>query len=124
MRRSSELSSRSSMLLRLSMVHLIVNRCARHLRSDTPLYETIMRAARDSGVQIHETRSLAELEPQARACVEADARAVILAGGDGSYMAGLSALERAASEMGKPLPPIALAPGGTVGTVARNWGFH
>lgn len=47
--------------------------------------------------------------------------AVVLAGGDGSYMAGVSALARAFGE--KPLPPIALAPGGTVGTVARNWGM-
>jgi diacylglycerol kinase family enzyme len=47
---------------------------------------------------------------------------VILAGGDGSYMAGLSALRAAyASE---PLPAIALAPGGTVSTVARNHGMH
>jgi len=36
-------------------------------------------------------------------------------------MAGVSALARAFGDA--PLPPIAFAPGGTVGTVARNWGM-
>jgi diacylglycerol kinase (ATP) len=43
----------------------------------------------------------------------------VLAGGDGSHMGGLSALARA---FGSTLPPVALAPGGTVCTVARNLG--
>src|ERR1019366_8602084 len=60
--------------------------------------------------------------------------AVVLAGGDGSHMAGLSALARAYADAdarvpgvpGVPrgvLPRIALAPGGTVCTVARNLGM-
>ena len=53
--------------------------------------------------------------------------AVVLAGGDGSYMAGVTALARAFAEAGRDettLPAIGLAPGGTVSTVARNWGFR
>jgi len=44
---------------------------------------------------------------------------VILAGGDGSYMAGVTALARAFGHDAMPL--LAFAPGGTVGTTARNW---
>ena len=47
--------------------------------------------------------------------------AVVLAGGDGSHMGGISALARA---YGGAPPPLALAPGGTVCTVARNLGMH
>jgi len=53
--------------------------------------------------------------------------AIVLAGGDGSYMAGVTALVRSFAAAGRSedaLPPIALAPGGTVSTVARNWGFR
>jgi len=107
------------------MVHLIVNRRARHLRADTALHEALLGAARDVGARVHETRALGELEA-AVATIAADAGAtVILAGGDGSYMAGISALDRACRARGSTaLPPVGLAPGGTVGTVARNWGQH
>jgi len=44
----------------------------------------------------------------------------VLCGGDGSYSAGATALRRAYGETA--LPVIALAPGGTVGTVARSLG--
>jgi len=46
---------------------------------------------------------------------------IVLAGGDGSYMAGVTALARVFPA--NALPPIAFAPGGTVGTIARNWGM-
>jgi len=112
-------------------VHVIVNRLARHLRSDTALYRTLTRSKTASGspVKIHETRSFEELDRAARAIASGAPAAssdedpiVVLAGGDGSYMAGITALERAFGE--RPLPRIALAPGGTVGTVARNWGLR
>jgi hypothetical protein len=49
-----------------------------------------------------------------------NARAVVLCGGDGSYGAGATALVEAFG--GREAPLIALAPGGTVGTVARSLG--
>jgi diacylglycerol kinase family enzyme len=49
---------------------------------------------------------------------------VILAGGDGAYTAGVTALVHAAERDKKDVPPIAFAPGGTVSTTARNWGLR
>src|SRR5206468_5726879 len=52
------------------------------------------------------------------------ARAVILAGGDGAYTAGVTALVHASEREKRDVPPIAFAPGGTVSTTARNWGLR
>jgi diacylglycerol kinase family enzyme len=81
----------------------------------------MMREAKRFGARVHETRSLQELERAARAIAQRGTAAVVLAGGDGSHMGGLSALSRA---YGAVLPPVALAPGGTVCTVARNLGMR
>ncbi len=70
---------------------------------------------------MHETRTLDDLEDVARDISARGSRGVVLAGGDGSYMAGVSALARAHGSA--HLPPVALAPGGTVCTVARNLGM-
>jgi hypothetical protein len=73
------------------------------------------------GIDVVETTRADELEAFFRTLpAQADGGpVVVLAGGDGSHMAGVSALARV---FGDRLPPVALAPGGTVGTVARNWG--
>jgi diacylglycerol kinase family enzyme len=71
---------------------------------------------------VHETPDLAALEDAARAIAERGAAAVVLVGGDGSFMRGLSALGEAFGA--RDLPPVALAPAGTVGTVARNLGLR
>jgi len=102
-------------------VDLIVNRQARRLGARSTLREVLAREAASGGARIHETYSLEELERVAREVAARGTDAVVLAGGDGSHMGGLSALGRA---FGGALPPIALAPGGTVGTVARNLGMH
>ncbi len=102
------------------MLDLILNRHARHLRKDGPIRRALLDTARDVGAVVHETGELAELERAARTIAARGSARIVLAGGDGSYMAGVTALVRAFGE--RPLPPIALAPGGTVGTVARNWG--
>jgi diacylglycerol kinase (ATP) len=102
-------------------VDLIVNRLARYLVEDGGLRDDLVRAAGAAGARVHETRSLAELDEVVGGIRAQGADAVVLAGGDGSYMAGVSALERA---FGSALPEIAFAPGGTVSTVARNWGFR
>jgi diacylglycerol kinase (ATP) len=102
-------------------VDLIVNCQARRLGAGSALREVLARAAASSGARVHETHSLEELERVAREVAARGTDAVVLAGGDGSHMGGLSALARA---FGGALPPVALAPGGTVGTVARNLGMH
>jgi diacylglycerol kinase family enzyme len=103
-----------------SMLDLILNRHARHLKGDGPVRRALLHAAREVRAEVHETGGMADLETAARTIASRGSRRVILAGGDGSYMAGVTALVRAFAD--RPLPPIALAPGGTVGTVARNWG--
>ena len=73
-----------------------------------------------------ETRTMTELDAAAEETAREVPDAIVLAGGDGSYMAGVTALVRAFTDAGRgedTLPPIGLAPGGTVSTVARNWGF-
>jgi diacylglycerol kinase family enzyme len=101
-------------------VDVIVNRCAHHLVGDAGTRGSLLRAARGRAT-VHETRSLEELAKVARELSERGTDAVLLAGGDGSYMAGTTALARA---FGDALPRIGFAPGGTVSTVARNWGFR
>lgn len=69
---------------------------------------------------------MADLDAAAEELARVVPDAIVLAGGDGSYMAGVTALARSFAAAGRGedgLPPIALAPGGTVSTVARNWGF-
>lgn len=94
---------------------LIVNRCARHLRNEGPLLAALRRPR--AGITVVESTSLDDL---GRIAAQVDEEAVVIAGGDGSYMAGLSALARTR----ETLPAIALAPGGTVSTVAKNWGLR
>jgi diacylglycerol kinase family enzyme len=106
-------------------VDIVLNCNARRLRGDgsrhASLRATIGLEAARFGARLHETRSLDELERAARAIASRGTAAVVLAGGDGSHMGGLSALARAGAGS---LPPVALAPGGTVCTVARNFGMR
>jgi diacylglycerol kinase family enzyme len=104
----------------LPRVDVIVNRRARHLGEDAGARASLVRAA-EGRARVHETRSLADLEAVVRSLAGQGTDAVILAGGDGSYMAGTTALFRI---FGAGMPRIGFAPGGTVGTVARNWGMR
>jgi diacylglycerol kinase family enzyme len=101
-------------------VAVVVNRTARHLREEGPLLRAILAGAR--GFDVYETRTLGDLASACASLRAAGAETVILAGGDGSYSAGVTALARAFADA--PLPCIALAPGGTVSTVPRNWGMR
>ena len=98
-------------------VDLVVNRNARRLGEDSPLRARLVAAAERGGARVHETRSLEELDRVAREIADRGTDAVVLAGGDGSHMGGVSALARA---FGGHVPRVAFAPGGTVSTVARN----
>jgi diacylglycerol kinase (ATP) len=99
--------------------YVIINRRARGLRKAGPLLAEQCRAR--ATVRVFETRTLDELDEAARQIAKWPA-AVVLGGGDGSHGAGITALERAFGE--RSLPPIALAPGGTVNTIARGWGLR
>ncbi len=104
--------------------HLVVNLRAGRLGRDGPLLAALRRAGSD-GCILHETGSLPELEAASQAIAEARPHTVLFAGGDGSAMAGLTALVDAyAAHDGAPLPRVGLVPGGTVSTVARNYGFR
>jgi diacylglycerol kinase (ATP) len=103
-------------------VEVVVNRTAGRLRAeDGPLLRAIRDGAARLGARVHETRSLDELEGVARAMAGRGVDTVVLAGGDGSTMAGVTALDRA---FGGAMPAVAMAPGGTVGTVARSFGVR
>ncbi|MDP9036507.1 MAG: hypothetical protein M3O50_17030 [Myxococcota bacterium] len=104
-------------------VDVVVNRNAHRLGDEATLRSGIAAAARRGGAYLHETRSLAELRVIAHDIAARGTDAVVLAGGDGSYMAGMSAIAQAFSEAGKRLPRMAFAPGGTVCTSARNLGM-
>jgi diacylglycerol kinase family enzyme len=112
---------RDAFVSKPATVDIILNCNARHLGHDGPLRDAIAHEAQRFGALLHETRSLEELDRAARAIAARGSERVVLAGGDGSHMGGLSALGRA---LGGSLPRVALAPGGTVCTVARNHGMR
>jgi diacylglycerol kinase (ATP) len=98
---------------------IIVNPHARRFRVRPALVEELTALA---GVRatVSVTPTLDELERVARAARERGSERVVLCGGDGTFMAGLSALARVFGE--RALPELVFAPAGTVATVARNWG--
>jgi len=103
-------------------VEVILNLNARGLRGPSLLAARLTRAAADAGALVHATHSLEELDRAAAAMASRGVEIVVLAGGDGSCTAGLSALAR--SFPPERMPRIALAPAGTVGTIAKNIGVR
>ncbi len=104
----------------LVQLDLIVNPHARRLRQQPALVAALQRLS-TGRARVHITSSVAELEALC-AQLARRSRLVLFAGGDGSLMAGVSALARHCE--GRPLPAIAPISVGTAGTVARNWGMH
>lgn len=100
--------------------HVVLNRRARAFRRD-PGLEAHLRAA-FGGAVVHATDSLDGLQRAARSWSEDRARLVVLAGGDGTFMAGASAAVEAAGA--DELPTLALLPAGTVGRLARSLGVR
>jgi diacylglycerol kinase (ATP) len=96
----------------------IVNRNAGRFRRDPGLEARVRRAA--SRGTVFATTTKDELDRAATDALATGATPIVLCGGDGTYLAGVTALTRAAR--GAALPPIALGRAGTVSIVAKNWG--
>ena len=101
-------------------IDVVVNANAR-LHATRPGLLDRMRTLCAGDAAVHPTATLDALEATARTLAARGSDLVILSGGDGTYMAGVTALARAFGE--DRLPRIGLLPGGTVATVARNWGM-
>jgi len=101
-------------------IDVIANTTARLYRNKPSLLEDMRRAA--AGIaEVHPTTHVDQLDAVCANIAARGSDLVILSGGDGSFMAGVTALAHAFGEA--RLPRIALLPGGTVATVARNFGM-
>ena len=101
-------------------VDLIINRRARAVERRPALIDEMRRIAGQRAT-VHVTGNAYELQAVARELGSRGTDGVLLAGGDGSLMAGVTALWKAFGPDAMPiLSPI---PAGTVGTIARNWGI-
>lgn len=98
---------------------VVVNAHARRFVENRSLLLDLDRLI-DGRAQLRVTRSGAELRAAACEARDTNARVVVLCGGDGTYGAGATAIADAYGD--RELPVLALAPGGTVGTVARSLG--
>jgi hypothetical protein len=100
-------------------IDILVNTTAHRYAKEPGLLEGLRRASATVAAT-HETSTLDDLDAVATALAARGTDLVVLSGGDGTFMAGVTALARAFGE--DCMPRIALVPGGTVATVARNWG--
>jgi diacylglycerol kinase (ATP) len=96
---------------------LIINRSAKRYQRSPQLLRDMANASRNR-CRVWSTRSLAELDQVVAEVANLNSEFVAFSGGDGSLMAGLSAFYR----LGSPLPAMTALPGGTTGTIARNFG--
>lgn len=102
-------------------IHIVANLTARGLRG-APRPAALRDAARGRAT-LHETTSVSALGPLFERILASDCSFLVLAGGDGTFMSGATALFHAQRSAGrKSLPTIGLLPLGTVGTIARNFG--
>ena len=92
-------------------VIVVLNRNARHVQTRGRLLDVFHEAR--AGVRVVETSSMDELDRAAEDIARDVPDVVVLAGGDGSYTAGITALARVLGEAALADVPIALAPGGT-----------
>jgi diacylglycerol kinase family enzyme len=99
---------------------VLINRTAHRFARDADLVAATHAAAGPDAVVV-ETHDVAEIGAAARQIRHARPDTIALCGGDGTYMSGLTALATAYGS--EPLPRIALVPGGTVSTIARNFGM-
>lgn len=99
------------------MIAVLANPHARRHRAD-PMLMSGYRGL--DGVRVHATRSLEELPGACAEIAAASPPVIAISGGDGTLSLGVSELRRAYG--GRPLPPIAALPGGTMNMVAHSLG--
>jgi diacylglycerol kinase family enzyme len=100
---------------------VLINRTAYQFARSSDLLAATHGAAGPDALVI-ETHDLAELDGAVHQVRHDDPDTIAICGGDGSYMAGVTALRRVYGRT--PLPRMAFLPGGTVSTVARNYGVR
>ncbi|MFO0677223.1 MAG: diacylglycerol kinase family protein [Polyangiaceae bacterium] len=100
-------------------IDVVINARARRLQDGSGLRRILGRL--EGAGTTYVTKSGKDLEIAAKAMVADPPEVLVVAGGDGTAMATVSELVRCFKK--KHLPRIALFPGGTVCTVARNWGM-
>ncbi len=99
--------------------HVVANLQARGLASRGDRLDALRAACRGRAT-LHETESVAELADLMGRIIADAPDLLILGGGDGTFMSGVTALAPHVAEGN--WPRLGLLPLGTVGTVARNFG--
>ncbi|HMY15602.1 MAG TPA: diacylglycerol kinase family protein [Polyangium sp.] len=102
-------------------IDIIANTNARVYRRDFSTLAAVRKVA-TGRADVHATNHVDELDAICDVIAKRGSDLVVLSGGDGSFMAGVTALVRAFGSAS--LPRLALLPGGTVATVARNFGLQ
>jgi diacylglycerol kinase (ATP) len=103
------------------MIGLLVNANARALRGTDALATRLRTQLGGRGLLV-ETRAPEEVGPALLHLRRAGASVIALVGGDGSHPPLLDQLLQ--PQEGRPPPPLALLRGGTMNTVARNFGIR
>jgi diacylglycerol kinase family enzyme len=102
-------------------IDVIVNTTAARHASRPSLLQGIQRVC-DGVAVVHATATLAELDWAVRSAHTRGSDLLVLSGGDGTLMVGLTAIAHHYGE--KSLPRLGVLPCGTVSTVARNLGIR
>jgi diacylglycerol kinase family enzyme len=97
---------------------VLVNARARRVRRDPALLEHLRELLPDGYVRASESPE--EIAPAFDALCERDIDTLVLVGGDGTVGGTLTPL--LACRPAEQIPPLALAPGGTINTIARSLG--
>ncbi len=100
-------------------IDVVVNTNAHLYRTKPGLVGAVKDACRGRA-EVFVTATMEDLERATAAIAARGSDLVVLSGGDGSFMAGVTSLARALGD--RELPRIGLMAGGTVATIARNWG--
>ena len=105
----------------MSRVEIVINPNASGFLGRPGLIGDVHRIARGQA-RVWTTSQLDALAGAAEQILDGAPDLVVLIGGDGSFMAGVTALVDAYGE--RPLPMVALVNGGTTGTVSKNFGMR
>jgi diacylglycerol kinase (ATP) len=101
-------------------IHVIVNTTARHYERAPHLVSELHAVSRGRAT-FHATADLDELDGACAEAAAAESEIVVLTGGDGSLMSGVTAV---AAAFGERLPKIGFLRAGTAAIVSKNWGLR